>query len=151
MFGLTPYNRKNRGIERRPRDIFDIETMFEEFFSDTFFPSVFSNSGQMKVDIKENDNEYVVEAELPGVNKEDINLELLDERLTISVERNEHVNEERENYIRKERRYGSMSRTFIVPNIDNEKVTAKFENGVLHVNIPKKEPGMTKRNKIDIN
>lgn len=149
MFGLTPY-RRNNGLSKRGNDAFDMEHFFESFFNDPFFPTFYSGSGQMRVDIKENDREYIVEAELPGVNREEIAVDLKDDRLTIAVERNEQVNVEKENYIRKERRYGSMSRTFSVPNIIHENVSARFENGILSIVLPKKENMLPGNSKIQI-
>lgn len=104
----------------------------------------------MRVDIKENEKEYIVEADMPGIKKEEINVELNDDRLTIAVERNEEINEEKENYIRKERRSGSFCRSFYVENVLDDQISAKFENGVLSVVLPKKEAGISKKNKIEI-
>lgn len=104
----------------------------------------------MRVDIKDNDKEYIVEADMPGIKKEEINVELNDDRLTIAVERNEEINEEKENYIRKERRSGSFCRSFYVENVKDDQISAKFENGVLSVVLPKKEAGISKKNKIEI-
>jgi HSP20 family protein len=112
-------------------------------------PSFF-NSRQIKVDIKETENEYIIEAELPGVKKEEISLEINDDLLTISVERNEETTTEKENYIRKERSFGSMSRSFAISNIINEKVSANFSDGILTVILPKKKTGMPKNRRIDI-
>ncbi len=151
MYGLTPYRRRNNHITRRNGDFFDMQDLFENFWNDSFFPTFFNNSRQMKVDIKENDEEYVVDAELPGVNKNEINLEIHDDILTIAVNHNEEVKEERTNYIRKERRTNSISRSFQLENIKNEDITAKFENGILSIRLPKKEPGRVKTKKIDIN
>lgn len=150
MFGLTPFNRKNSGIARRGRDIFDFENMFDSFFNDSFFPTNFFGGNQMKVDIRENEKEYIIDAELPGVNKEEIQLELMDDRLTISVKRDEAMNEERDNYIRRERRCASVSRTFAVDNIKQDQVNAKFENGILSVTLPKKEGVANRIKRIDI-
>ncbi|MFZ5354247.1 MAG: Hsp20/alpha crystallin family protein [Bacillota bacterium] len=150
MFGLTPYNKRNNAIERRPRDIFDIAGYFEDFFNDSFFPSFYGSSGMMKVDIKENEKEYIISADLPGVNKEEINIDLKYDRLTISVERNEQINEEKENYIRRERRFGSMSRSFYVENVVEGDIKAKFENGVLSIVLPKREASTVKRSRIEI-
>jgi len=150
MFGLTPYRRNNH-VSRRYPNLFDVEDFFESFWNDSFFPAFFNNSRQMKVDIKESDTEYVVEAELPGVNKNEINLEIHDDILTIAVNHNEEIKEERTNYIRRERRIDSMSRSFQLENIKNEDITAKFENGILSIHLPKKEPGRVKTRKIDIN
>ncbi|HCJ58054.1 MAG TPA: Hsp20/alpha crystallin family protein [Clostridiaceae bacterium] len=113
-------------------------------------PAFFTGDTQMRVDVKENEKEYIVEADLPGIKKEEINVELNNDRLTISVERNEEINEEKENYIRRERRSGSFCRSFYVENVLEGQISAKFENGVLSMVLPKKEPGVNKKNKIEI-
>lgn len=147
---LVPYGRKNRGLARRPQDVFSIDSLFDSFFDDSFMPALFANDAQIRVDVKENEKEYIVEADLPGVKKEEINVELNNDRLTISVSRNEEVNEERENYIRKERRSGSYCRSFYVENVIEDQISAKFENGVLSMVLPKKETGADTKNHIDI-
>ncbi|WP_053955508.1 Hsp20/alpha crystallin family protein [Inediibacterium massiliense] len=149
MFGMTPFNRKNQML-RRNYDLFNMENFFEDFFTHSFFAPMNTTMGQMKVDIKEKENEYIVEAELPGVNKEEIHIDLKDDRLTISVEKNEVTNEEKENYIRKERKYGSMMRNFYIENVEPEKVAAQFNNGILSICLPKKEASQIKGKKIDI-
>lgn len=148
MFDLTPYNRKN-GIGKKQRDVFDIERLFENFLSDTFFSSLYG-AGDIKVDVRENEKEYIVEAELPGINKEEINVELRDDNLTISVERNEIINEEREGFIKRERKSGSYSRTFYIPDVKQKEVKAKYENGLLTLVLPKQEPGTVRGNRINI-
>lgn len=150
MFGLVPFNRRNNSALSRNRDFFDIDNIFESFFNDSFFQAFYQGNANMRVDIKENEKEYVVEAEMPGVNKEDINLELKDDRLTISVDKREEINEEKENYIRKERRQSSFCRSFYVDNIKNEGVTAKYDNGILTIVLPKKEPGKPDSKRIEI-
>lgn len=147
---LVPYGRKNRGLTNRSQDAFNIDSLFDNFFNDSFMPAFFTGDTQMKVDVKENEREYVVEADLPGIKKEEINIELHNDRLTISVERNEEINEEKENYIRRERRSGSFCRSFYVENVLEDQISAKFENGVLSMLLPKKEPGVNKKNKIEI-
>lgn len=149
MFGLTPY-RRNQGIVNR-NEFNDFERFFEDIFSDTFnFPSYFNGSRQMKVDIKDEEKEYVVEAELPGVNKEDINIDLHDNQLTIMVQKDEQINNEKDSYICRERRTSSISRSFYLENVKNEEVNAKFENGLLSIKLPKKEIGSAYKRKIDI-
>ncbi len=134
MFGIVPF--RNNKIQERG-SLFDIDSMFNDFFSD---PALgFSGLNSMKADIKENEKEYIIEAEIPGARKEDIKLDLRDDRLTISVEKSEETKEERANYIRRERRYGSSSRSFYVENVNNEDVSAKYENGILSVVLPKSE------------
>jgi len=150
MFGLTPYNRRNRGVDWRIPNLFGIDDFFEDFFNDSMFPAFFGHNRGMRVDIKENENEYVLEAELPGVDKDNITLEIKDDILTIGVDQKEHVEEERENYIRKERRVCSMSRSFQLPDIKNEDISASFKNGILTIVLPKKNPGKTRARKIDI-
>lgn len=149
MFGLTPY-KKNQGLGSLKNDPWDFESMFENFFNSSLIPSFYSNNVHMKVDIKENEKEYIVEAELPGINKEEVNIELNDTTLTISVTKNEQVSEEKENYIRRERHQSSMNRSFYVENVNNEKVDAKFDNGILSIILPKRETTVPKNKKIDI-
>lgn len=147
---LVPYGRKNRGLSKGPQDIFNMDNLFDNFFGDSFMPALFEGDAQIRVDVKENEKEYVIEADLPGVKKEEINVELHNDRLTISVVKNEEINEEKENYIRKERRSGSYSRSFYVENVIEDQISAKFENGVLSMLLPKKESGVNKKNQIEI-
>lgn len=147
---LIPYNKRNRGLTNRPQDIFSIDSMFDDFFSDSFVPAIFGGDSQIKVDIKEKENEYLIEADLPGVNKEEIKVDLDNDRLTISVVKNEEINEEKDNYIRRERRSGSYCRSFSVENVVEDQISAKFENGVLSLVLPKKEPKQNRKNSIDI-
>ena len=154
MFGLTPYRKGRRNLDMS-RDSWDIDKMFnsmwEDFYSTMRVPDYFKmGEVGIKVDVKENESEYVVEAELPGAEKDDITLELRDELLTISVEKKDEIEEENDNYIRRERHFGSMSRSFYVDNIDGEKVNAKFENGILYITLPKKESNSSKKNQIPI-
>lgn len=149
MFSLTPYNRRNSVSSRWPVSLFDMDSLFDGFFSNSFRPVLFDN--QMKVDIKDNGNDYVIEADIPGVDKSDIHVELRDNVLTIGVQRNETTEEERENYIRKERRTSAMSRSFRVENVKPEDVKAKFNNGVLSISLPKSKVESDKQYKIDVN
>lgn len=147
---LIPYGKRNRGLANRSKDLFNIDSLFDDFFNDSFMPAWFMGDNHMRVDVKENDKEYIVEADLPGVNKENINIELENDRLTISVEKNEEVNVEKENYIRRERRSGSFCRSFYIENVVEDQISAKFENGVLTIVLPKKEYTPKKRNRIEI-
>lgn len=149
MFGLIPYNKRGNGLTRSS-DFFTLRNVFDDFFNDSFMPAYFNSVNQMKADIKETEKEYIIEAEIPGVKKEDIKLELKDDTLTIAVEHNEEVKEERENYIRKERKFGSFARSFYVENVNHEGVAAKYDNGILSVTIPKAEAGKEKNRRINI-
>jgi HSP20 family protein len=145
MFGLVPFNRRANDLTVK-NDVFDL---FEDFFNEPF--GFVASAHPIKADVRETDREYIVEADMPGVRKEDIRLELYDGILTIGVEHNEQTDEQRENYIRKERRYGSCSRNFQVDGVKQEDVTAKYNDGVLTVNLPKSAEGKPKTHRIDIN
>ena len=95
--------------------------------------------GVMKTDIKETDKEYELSIELPGYKKEDVNAELKDGYLIISATNEQNDEEKDDNgHIRKERYYGSCQRTFYVgKDLKEEDIKAKFENGVLTLDVPK--------------
>jgi HSP20 family protein len=140
-------------LSRGEPDIFGMDRVFENFFNDTVFPALYSRSGQMKVDVRENENEYLVEADLPGFKKEDISVDYDDETLTISAkcdETKEEKDEKDANYLRRERVACSTTRSFTVPDIDAEKISAAMEHGVLKVTLPKLKVTKPKGRKIDI-
>ena len=146
MFGLTPYVKRNNQLTAgKPRDIFDL------FFGDDFFPSFTSGfTANFHADIRDTGNEYVIEAEMPGMAKDDIKLELDGDVLTISAEKKESSDEERGSYIRRERRYGSFARSFRVEGIDNEGINAAFDNGLLRLTLPKLTPEAGGKTEIEI-
>lgn len=150
MFGIVPYNRRNNGITSRG-DVWDVgRSIFEDFFNDPFFRGALPFTTDIRADIRENEKEYVVDIEIPGVKKEDIKLDLRDDVLTVSIDSKEEVNEEKGNYIRKERRYGSLSRSFYVDNIKAEDVKAKYVDGILTVTLPKNQDTKRNTHKIEI-
>jgi len=104
----------------------------------------------MRADVRETEKEYIVDVEVPGVNKEDIKLDIKDDVLSICIEKNEEIKEERKDYIRRERRYDACSRSFLVPDIKHEDVKAKYNNGVLTVTLPKADEVKDKKREIDI-
>ena len=104
----------------------------------------------MRVDIRETEKEFILDADLPGIRKDQINMEVNDDQLTVSVVEDENKETKKEGYIYRERRYGTISRSFPLTNIDADKITAAFENGMLSVTLPKKEPGLPTSRKIDI-
>lgn len=150
MFDLMPFSRKDTRLQSRKYAEFDLENMFENFFNDKLFPSLYANSGQMRVNIKENEKEFFVEAEIPGFNKEEINIEIEDDRLTITAETNEKTEEKSDRYIRRERKYNSLTRSFALSDIVKENITAKFENGILFLTLPKEEKARGNIKKINI-
>lgn len=97
---------------------------------------------KMSTDVKEVENGYEIDMELPGFKKEEVTAELKDGYLTISAEHKSEENEEKKHgkYIRQERYYGKYQRSFFVgDHIEQEDVSAKFEDGILKLNVPKKE------------
>ena len=102
------------------------------------------------LDIKEKGEIYVLTAEVPGFSKDDINIEVKDNMLTISSEHKEEKEEEKEGYIYKERSHRSFSRSLRIPKgITPEEITAKLEDGLLTLHIPKKEPKTPRRISIE--
>lgn len=145
MFGLTPYSKRNFN------NLINFDNIFERFFNDSIFNDIATINNPIKADIKETDTEYIVEAEIPGVDKKDINLTLKNDILNISVEKNTEITDAQDNYLRKERYYGSFSRGFHIEGVKNEKVDAKYENGILTIILPKEETKIVKNYNIDIN
>lgn len=101
-------------------------------------------------DMSETDEAYTLTVDLPGLNKDDIEVSYNDNRLTISGERKEETKEENEDFIRQERFVGTFSRKFTMPtDVKEEKIKASFKDGVLTVNIPKSEVKKPKQVSID--
>ena len=98
------------------------------------------------VDIHETDEALFVKAELPGFSKDDIHIDLHNNRLTLRGERKHETEVKEEQYHRRERAYGSFQRAFQLPTmIDQDKVTANFQNGLLELRLPKIEAAKPKR------
>jgi HSP20 family protein len=98
------------------------------------------------VDLYEKDDCFVIKAELPGVDKNDIKVDLKDRVLTLSGERSYDNEVKEENYYRKERSYGKFQRAFALPaDVDSDKITAEFKDGVLQVEVPKPEEKKAKQ------
>lgn len=90
------------------------------------------------VDLYEKDDHFVIKAELPGVDRQDIRIDLKDRVLTLSGERTQEQEVKEENYYRKERSYGKFQRAFRLPaDVDSDKIKAEFKDGVLQVEVPK--------------
>ena len=141
MFGMLPFERND-------------DNLFDTFdnFTRNFFRSNNANLPAFRTDIRETDGGYVLEAELPGFNKEDIRLDLKDGILTISAEHSESKDEKNEQggYIRRERRYGSFRRSFDISGVDDEHITASYQNGVLELHLPKVIPAVPESKRIAI-
>lgn len=125
-------------------------------FSDRFFRSFFDMNDFMgpatfRVDLKEDPDKYVLQAELPGINKDQINLSVEDNILTISADINSEVKEEKNRCIYSERRTGHVERRFNMENVDQSAITAESKDGILTVSLPKAKPlPVSSPRKIDI-
>lgn len=143
MFDLIPFRRRNGNRLARYEDPFN-------YLWSSFYDLMDMGSFGFKTDVKETENEYILQAELPGMRKEDINIEIQDNYLTISAKNDEIIEEEKENYIRKERRTGSYCRAFNIENVKEDEIKASYKDGILEVRLPKKEPGKGNKRIIDI-
>lgn len=115
--------------------------LFEDLVSAPRFEDseIIQSTWSPAVDIYETENELVLTAELPGVDEKDVEIKIEDNTLTLKGERKFEKETKEENYHRIERAYGSFFRSFSLPNyIDQEKISAEFENGLLKVHMPKK-------------
>lgn len=139
----------------------EMERMFEEFFRRPFSligPSWLPRFGLLEreeisptVDIFEEGGDVVVKAELPGMKKEDIDVNITDDTITISGEKKKEEKVEKKNYYRLERSHGSFTRSFRMPTeVQTDKAKANFKDGVLEVRIPKTEEAKKKEKKIPI-
>ena len=147
MFGLVPFATGNELMKEEGR-LFN--RLLDAF--DSPFTSAMSTSG-FKVDVKDNGTAYELTADLPGFKKEDISLGYENNYLTLSAKR-EESNDQQDNegnYIRRERSYGQMSRSFYITGIDKTRATADFNDGVLKVQLPKLQEQVPTSHQIPIN
>ena len=153
MSGLIPFSnpfkRKNTSLAHTATGFEDFYNMLDDFFRDGMMPSRSLLRDTFKIDIEERESEYLIEAELPGIKKEDIHLNIEDESLCITVDHSEEVSNEGKNYIHRERRVSSMSRRVRLADAKLDEIKAKLEEGVLSVTVPKETKTSTLR-KIDI-
>lgn len=123
-------------------------TLFDQFFDDWDLPALFGEgkSWVPAFDISENEKEYVVTAEIPGIDQKDLEVTLSDGILTVKGEKKQEKEHQGDNYHRLERAYGSFHRSFHIPEkVDAEKVDASYRNGILKLTIPKAETGEVKK------
>ena len=141
MFGMLPFERSD-------------DNLFDTFdnFTRNFFRDSNTTLPAFRTDIRDAGDKFVLEAELPGFNKEDIKLDVKDGILTISAQHDENKDEkdDKGSYIRRERRYGSFTRSFDVTGVDEEHITASYNNGVLELNLPKAVPVVPEAKRIAI-
>ena len=124
----------------------------DRFFGDSFFPAIGLNdefetrNWRPAVDVYDKDDKLVIKAELPGIEKNDIEIDVKEGVLTLKGERSYENEVTEQNYYRKERTYGKFHRAFTLPeSVDTEKIAANLKDGVLTVDIPKAEERKPKK------
>lgn len=137
---MTTISKKESLLPTWTDELFDSGKLFNSKFFDDALP-LWNKAGRIpSVNIAESDAEYSVELAAPGLNKSDFKVEVKNGAVVISSEKKEEKKEEKKNYTRREYSYSSFSRSFALPeNCKEDKIEAKYENGVLHVSIPKNE------------
>ena len=138
MFGLTPFD--NRGF-----DIFDPFRGFDEQMQRGGF-------APCRTDIRDEGDKYVMETEMPGFDKSDINIDINGDVLTLSAkhEANTEDKDEKGKYIRRERTYGTYKRSFDLTGVDAQKIDAQYLNGILTLSMPKKQPEAPASRRLEI-
>ena len=131
MFELIPFDRHTRNMAS-----FDpfrmLDDMDRRFFANVPAVSAF------RTDVIDTGDAFKLESELPGFKKEDIKIDIENDCLTISAERHESKEDKRPNFVKRERLYGSYSRSFDVSGIDVDKISAGYADGILTLELPKK-------------
>ena len=134
-------------------NLWEPANVFRNFAS--VFPGVFDSDAaegarSLRVDIFDDGNNFVLSAELPGISREDLDIDVKDNRLTIKGEKKLENKTEKEGYLRVERSYGAFERSFFLDdNIDRENIKADYKDGVLHLTLPRKQDEPSK--KIEVN
>lgn len=137
MSGLIPFNRRRNDL--MSAGFGDFQNMLDDFFSDTWPARRSLASDTFKLDVQDMGDSYLVEAEMPGVSKEDVKISADDGKLRISVEKKEENEETSKNYIHRERRFCSMYRNIFLTDMDSEGIRAKLDEGVLKIEVQKKK------------
>ena len=143
MYEMMPFTRSHGVDLYRPfRDLEELER------------SLFAGSGAaaFKTDIRDAGDVYVLEADLPGMKKEDIHIDIDGDHLSISAQRTSHTEEKDSEgaYIRCERSYGAFSRSFDISGIRSEDISAAYDNGVLTLTMPKQAPAVPAARRLEI-
>ncbi len=146
MANLMPYRKRGSGLTT---------TGFEDFYNmlDDFFTDPWSAGRRgydaFKLDVQQKDDAYLIEAELPGAKKEEVSIELNDGTLRIALNRDEKKDEENKNYIHRERRSFSASRSIYLGDADAQGIKAKLDDGILKISVPRAKQ-IDNTRKIDI-
>ncbi len=143
MFELTPFARVNMRTYNPFRELEELE---KHFFGTA------AKVPQFRTDIKDIGSAYLLESDLPGVSKQDIDISIENGYLTVTAQRKKQATEENEQYktIYSERSYGTYSRTFDIGAVDEESISAEYTDGVLKITLPKKQETAPAARKLEI-
>ncbi|MFD1317507.1 Hsp20/alpha crystallin family protein [Loigolactobacillus zhaoyuanensis] len=130
-------------LTNRQNDLMDLGTgrffnrLAHSFFDDAFQFPEFDDT--MRTDIKESDQAYHATIDLPGIDKKNLQIDYQNDVLTVSAKNEQNTDERDKNdqLVRRERHYGQFSRQYQLPNVDQAKITAKYDDGVLKITLPK--------------
>ena len=146
MFELIPMTHFNRSF-RNP--FAEMDNLARAFFNEPFF-SANAEIRPFRTDIKKTEDGFQLEAELPGFAREDISVDIENELLTISAERKSENEEKKDSFVRRERFYGSFKRSFDISGIDADRISAAYTDGVLSLDMPKKQELLPRSRKLEI-
>ncbi len=130
----------------------DMNRLFDDFLGHSNLPwRASTECFEPCLDIRENDKEYIIEAEIPGMDKKDVDLAINNDVLTIRGEKKSETKDKNDNYYRIERSFGRFSRDIPLPDdVQHDKINAKFKNGLLKIELPKKPEAQRSVKRIDI-
>ena len=139
MFELSPFDRRNNNLFH----------YFDDLSRDLLRNDVESVS-PCRTDIVDKGDYFELRADMPGFKKEEIHIDVDGDRLTISAQHKEETEEEKGRYVRRERRTGSLTRSFDISAVDASSISAGYANGVLELNLPKKAAKKPEAQRIEI-
>ena len=126
---------------------FDLFNAFHDFENDFFGENALQS---FKTDIKDEGDKYVMEAELPGFDKDDIKLDISGNDLVLTAEHKAETEDKKDKYIRRERTYGSYQRSFDLTGIDTNNIAAEYKNGILTLDLPKMQDVKPETKRLEI-
>lgn len=140
MYTMTPFEKKH----------LDLLNAFHDFENDFFAGT--TNMNSCKTDIRDEGDKFVMETELPGFEKDEIHLDVQEDRLQLTAEHhtNSEEKDEKKNYIRRERSDVSYQRSFDLSGIDTDNLEAEYKNGILYVTLPKKQPDVPVSKRLEV-
>jgi HSP20 family protein len=133
MFGLTPFNRNALRLNETDR----FSNLIDEVFNDAMLPMRSLRNDTFKIDVREEGEAFMIDADLPGFAKEDIVISYEDGDLSIEVKKDDEKTDEQKTYIHRERRLCHMKRTLRLGDLDPEAIDASLKDGILSITAKK--------------